>query len=123
MCLNLRDGCVDSGEVLSLVSFLELVEVVLDGGLLVGGNLVAELLKLLLGLEDDGVGVVELVDLLLLLGIGSCVASASFFMRSISASVRPLEASMRMLCSLPVALSLADTLRMPLASTSNVTSI
>ena len=44
-------------------------------------------------------------------------------MRSISSLLRPEDASMRMACSLPVALSLADTLRIPLASMSNVTSI
>ena len=49
--------------------------------------------------------------------------SASAFMRSISSLLRPEEASMRIACSLPVALSFADTLRIPLASMSNVTSI
>jgi len=44
-------------------------------------------------------------------------------MRWISCSVRPEEASMRIFCSLPVPLSLADTLRMPFASISKVTSI
>ena len=40
-----------------------------------------------------------------------------------SASVRPPDAWMRIDCSLPVALSLAETLTMPLASMSKVTSI
>ncbi len=44
-------------------------------------------------------------------------------MRWISCSVRPDDASMRIFCSLPVPLSLAETFRMPLASMSNVTSI
>ena len=44
-------------------------------------------------------------------------------MRLISSSVRPLEALMTIFCSLPVALSFADTFRMPLASMSKVTSI
>ena len=57
------------------------------------------------------------------LASAAALASASSFMRLISASVRPLDASMRMLCSLPVALSLALTLRMPFASISKVTSI
>src|SRR5665213_2315381 len=39
-----------------------------------------------------------------------------------SASLSPLDASMRIFCSLPLALSLADTWRMPFASISNVTS-
>src|SRR5579883_550581 len=50
-------------------------------------------------------------------------ASASLTMRWMSASERPPEAWMRMVCSLPVALSLAETLTMPLASMSKVTSI
>ena len=53
----------------------------------------------------------------------SAFASASAFMRLISSSESPLEASIRILASLPVALSLAVTLRIPLASISNVTSI
>ena len=48
--------------------------------------------------------------------------SAALTIRSISVSLRPLDASIRIFCSLPVALSLADTCRMPLASMSNVTS-
>ncbi len=44
-------------------------------------------------------------------------------MRLISSSLRPLEALMTIFCSLPVALSFADTLRMPLASMSKETSI
>src|SRR5262245_43546307 len=43
-------------------------------------------------------------------------------MRLISASVRPPDAWMRIDCSLPVALSLAETLSIPLASMSKVTS-
>jgi hypothetical protein len=42
---------------------------------------------------------------------------------SMSASDRPPEAWMRICCSLPVPLSLAETLTMPLASMSKVTSI
>ena len=53
----------------------------------------------------------------------AALAAASSFMRLISASVRPDDASIRILCSLPVALSFADTLRIPFASISNVTSI
>ena len=44
-------------------------------------------------------------------------------MRSISPSLRPEDALMTIFCSLPVALSFAETLRMPLASMSKVTSI
>jgi hypothetical protein len=47
-------------------------------------------------------------------------ASASLTMRLISSSDRPLEALIVIFCSLPVALSLAETCRMPLASMSNV---
>src|SRR4030065_318574 len=53
----------------------------------------------------------------------SACASASFTMRSISASVSPELDLMVILFSLPLALSLADTCRMPLASMSKVTSI
>ena len=53
----------------------------------------------------------------------AALASASSFMRLISSSLKPLDASIRMLCCLPVALSLADTLSIPLASISKVTSI
>ena len=44
-------------------------------------------------------------------------------MRSISSGVNPEEASIRMSCDLPVPLSVADTLMIPFASMSNVTSI
>ena len=57
------------------------------------------------------------------LASAAAFAAASSFIRLISASVNPLEASIRMLCSLPVALSLAETFNMPFASISNVTSI
>ena len=53
----------------------------------------------------------------------SACASASFTIRWISSSVRPEFALIVILFSLPVALSFADTCRMPLASMSNVTSI
>src|SRR5262249_15992434 len=53
----------------------------------------------------------------------SACASASRTMRLISSSFSPLEALMTIFCSLPVALSLADTLRMPFASMSKDTSI
>ena len=57
------------------------------------------------------------------LASAAALAAASSFMRWISASVRPDDASMRMDCCLPVALSFADTLRIPFSSISNVTSI
>ena len=53
----------------------------------------------------------------------SALASASAFIFSISSLLKPEEASIRIACSLPVALSLADTFKIPLASISNVTSI
>src|SRR5262245_27208414 len=53
----------------------------------------------------------------------SACDSASLTMRWMSASDRPPEAWMRICCSLPVPLSFAWTLTMPLASMSNVTSI
>ena len=75
---DVLDGGVDGVEVLALVGFLEAVEGALDSGLLVGGNLVAEFAELFLGLEDDGVGLVELVDTLFFLGVGSCVGFGFF---------------------------------------------
>ena len=55
---------------------LELTECSLDLGLLVRGDLVAEILELVLGLEDYAVGLIELIDLLFLLlivvGISLC---------------------------------------------------
>mmetsp|Transcript_7974 Transcript_7974/g.20326 ORF Transcript_7974/g.20326 Transcript_7974/m.20326 type:complete len:350 (+) Transcript_7974:441-1490(+) len=53
----------------------------------------------------------------------SALASASRTMRSISSSLRPPEDWMEMFCSLPVALSLAETLTRPSALMSKVTSI
>ena len=53
----------------------------------------------------------------------SAFASASFFIFWISSSESPEEASILIFCSLPVALSLADTFSIPLASISKVTSI
>ena len=53
----------------------------------------------------------------------SACASASFIIRSMSCSLRPLDAVMVIFCSLPVPRSLALTCTMPLASMSNVTSI
>ena len=116
------DGSVTGGYVLALVSVFQFGEGAFDSSLLVGGNLVTEVAEALLGLEDDGIGLVELVDSFSLAS-ASAFAAASSFIRWISASVRPLEASIRMLCSLPVALSLAVTLSIPLASISKVTSI
>jgi len=53
----------------------------------------------------------------------SALASASAFILLISASESPEEASIRILCCFPVALSFADTFKIPFASMSNVTSI
>ena len=53
----------------------------------------------------------------------SAFASASLTIFSISSSDNPLDALITIDCSLPVFLSFADTLRIPLASKSNETSI
>ena len=53
----------------------------------------------------------------------SAFCSASLIIFSISESDNPPEAWILICCSLPVALSFADTLTIPLASISNVTSI
>ena len=59
----------------------------------------------------------------LILSSASLFASASLTIWSISDSDNPPDACMVIFCSLPVPLSLADTLKIPLASISNVTSI
>lgn len=64
------DGCVTGGYVLTLVSVFQFGEGAFDSSLLVGGNLVTEVAEALLGLEDDGIGLIELVDAFLLFGIG-----------------------------------------------------
>ena len=53
----------------------------------------------------------------------SALAAASSFILLISVSESPDEASIRIDCSFPVALSFADTFRIPLASMSKLTSI
>ena len=53
----------------------------------------------------------------------SAFASASCFIFSISSSDKPEDASILMFCSFPVALSFADTFKIPFASISKVTSI
>ena len=50
-------------------------------------------------------------------------ASASFTILFISSSLRPLEPEIVMFCALPLALSLAETVKIPFASISKVTSI
>ncbi|MNY33359.1 hypothetical protein D3C86_1676350 [compost metagenome] len=56
------------------------------------------------------------------LASSAALASASSFIFLISASVKPEDASIRIFCSLPVALSFALTCKIPLASISNDTS-
>src|SRR3989442_1609538 len=53
----------------------------------------------------------------------AALASASFTILSISSLLRPDDDVMAMCCCLPVAVSFADTFRMPFASMSKVTSI
>ena len=53
----------------------------------------------------------------------SAFDSASEIICSISSSERPLDACMTIFCSFPVSLSLAETLMIPLASISKITSI
>ncbi len=70
--VDLGHGLVDLLDVAGAVGGLELVEGGLDGALLLGGNLVAVVLEVLLALEDHVVGVVDLLNLLLglLVGVG-----------------------------------------------------
>ena len=55
---------VDAGDVAGAVGGLQFVEGVLDGALLVGGQLVAVVLQVLLALEDHTVGSVDFLNLL-----------------------------------------------------------
>ena len=65
--VQLGDGRVDGSQILRLVCILELAQRSLDLRALVGRQLVAEILQLLLRLEDHAVRLVDLVDALLLL--------------------------------------------------------
>lgn len=117
------DGAVDSGYISGLVSVFELQQSLFDARFLVGRNLVTVVLEEVLGGE-----IIESAWFILSTFSRSALSAAAFcsasaFMRSISSWLRPDEASIRMACSLPVALSLALTLRIPLASISKVTSI
>ena len=71
--VEVGDGGVDGSHVGSLVSVLELLQSLLDARLLVGRNLVAVVLEEVLGGEDHRVSLVELVDLLALCLVRSCV--------------------------------------------------
>lgn len=86
LCFDVLDCSVDTGDILSLVSFLELGDSIFDSGLLVGGNLVAEVGKLFLGLEDDCIGLVEFVDTLFLLGV-ACGVGCGFVLHTFDFSV------------------------------------
>src|SRR3546814_8282049 len=96
-----------SSDVCSSDLRLQVGDGTLGSGLVGRRHLVAGLRQGLLGGVDQRLRMVLRLDqgaaLLVLLG----VSSASFTICSISASLRPLEAWMRMVCSLPVALSFA----------------
>lgn len=66
-------GRVDGVEVLGLVGILELLQSLVDGRLLVGGNLVTVVLEEVFGGEDHGVSLVELVHFLTLGLVGGGV--------------------------------------------------
>jgi len=70
--VDLGHGGVDLLDVAGAVGGLQLVEGALDGVLLVGGNLVAIVLEVLLAQEDHAVGVVDFLHLFLglLVGVG-----------------------------------------------------
>ena len=72
--VDLGHGLVDLLHVAGTVGGLQLVEGGLDGALLLGGNLVAVVLQVLLALEDHAVGVVDFfhlfLGLLVLVGVG-----------------------------------------------------
>src|SRR5688572_24184478 len=89
-----------------------------DRGAFLAHHLVAEVLHRLLGRMHERVSASSRN----FLSSAAC-ASASRIICLISSSESPLEALMTIFCSFPVALSFADTCRMPFASMSNVTSI
>ena len=68
--VHLVHGLIDAGDVLGLVSGLQLGEGALDLRLLVDWEFVAVFLQLLLGLEDHAVSLIELVDALAFLLVG-----------------------------------------------------
>ena len=103
--LQLGRCAVDGGEILVVVRGLQSRGSSLDLGLVISGDLVAELLELFLGVEHQRVSVVQLVDLLLGLLVGVGVGLGLGFMRLISSSLKPEEASILIFCSLPEALS------------------
>src|SRR5206468_7483103 len=101
---------------------LQIADGVLDGAALALRDLGAMLGQRLLGGMNQRIGVVLGVDRLTRFLSSAALASASLTIFWMSVSDRPPEAWMRICCSLPVALSLAETLTMPLASMSKVTS-
>ena len=122
-CVETVDGIVDSCYITTLVSIFQRLESLLDGRFLVCRYLVAKF-QLIFCLENHRIGPGS-----------SCLpfhALSYHFRHSgllrpsyglFSSLLKPEEASIRIACSLPVALSLAETFRIPLASMSNVTSI
>jgi len=83
-----------------------------------GAELVAVLGDVLLDLMDQGVALVLGLDGLAPLFVLGGIRRRILDHLSISESLRPPEAWMRICCSFAVALSLAETLTMPLASMS-----
>ena len=77
--LDFLDGGVDGCDVLCFVGVFEFGYGCLDGCFLVGGYLVAEFAELFLGLEDDGVGLVEFVDAFFFFCVGCCVGCGFVF--------------------------------------------
>ena len=72
--LHLSSSCIDTLDILCGVSFLELSESTLDSCLLIGRELIAEFLQLLLCLEDQTICLIELRDTLAFALVCLCIS-------------------------------------------------
>ena len=120
-----KDGTVKAGNVLKVDSFLNHqmdIDLFNEMGKEWARLFADRKITKILTVEASGIGIACVAAQHFMIS-ASALASASAFIFSISSLLKPDEASIRMACSLPVALSLADTFKIPLASISNVTSI
>ena len=113
----------DLRRVLRLQRLASLLDRLLDARLGVGVDGVAQVGELALGLVGRVLGLVAGLRELALAAVLLGVRLGVLHHRLISSSERPEPALISIFCSLPVPRSFADTLRMPLASMSNATSI
>src|SRR5660398_198529 len=114
---------LDSLDVIALGSLFQGCSSILY--LTLGGSihLVAQLAQRAAGGVNQVLSLVPGLHFFLLLAVLASVGLSILTICSTSCSERPLELLISMVCSLPVAVSLADTCTIPLASISKVTSI